>query len=279
VVGGYDRPVLAPDLTEQVLERLGVPRPDPDLAGLAAVYAAWCRRVPFDNVRKRIHLAADDPAPLPGETPEDFFDAWLLHGTGGTCWGGNGALHALLEAVGFTAERGIATMMAAPDLPPNHGTVIVTIGSDRFMVDASILHGSPLLVTDGPSEVRHPAWGITARRLPDDGRLMITWPLLHRPDGFECRLERIGAPASEFRDRYEQSRTRSGFNDYLYVRLNTASTVIGAMGDRRIELKGPGEVDEDSIGGEDRIRFLVEEIGLSEEISRRLPPDRPRAPA
>jgi len=40
----------------------------------------------MDNVRKLIHLRANDPAPLPGDTPEDFFGAWLVHGAGGTCW-------------------------------------------------------------------------------------------------------------------------------------------------------------------------------------------------
>jgi arylamine N-acetyltransferase len=271
--------VLAPDLTERVLDRLGIPRPEPDVAGLAGVYGAWCRQVPFDHVRKRIHVEADDPAPLPGDTPEDFFDAWLRHGTGGTCWAGNGALLALLDALGFAAERGLATMMAAPDLPPNHGTVVVTVDGARFIVDASILHGSPLPLTDGSSRVDHPAWGVTARRLPDDGRLTITWPSLHQPAGFDCRLERIGAPVSEFHDRYELSRARSGFNDFLYIRRNTHSTVIGAMAERRIEIAGRGDVNERTIAGEERVRFLVEEAGLSEEISRRLPADRPRAPA
>ena len=43
---------LAPDLVERVLSALGFSRaPAPELEGLARVYAAWCRRVPFDNVR------------------------------------------------------------------------------------------------------------------------------------------------------------------------------------------------------------------------------------
>jgi N-hydroxyarylamine O-acetyltransferase len=268
---------LSPHLTEQVVERLGLAAaPAPDTEGLHAVYAAWCRRVPFDNVRKRIHLEAGDPGPLPGDTPADFFAAWLEHGTGGTCWAGNGALHALLVALGFEAQRGLATMMAAPDLPPNHGTVIVVVDGAHSIVDASIMHGSPLSVADGDSEVAHPAWGVRARQL-DDGRLVITWPSLHQPEGFDCRLERIGVHAADFSERYEASRARSGFNDYLYIRLNTASTVLGAMGARRIEIAAPDAVTEREI--EDRVGFLVGEIGLSEEISRRLPGDRPRAPA
>ena len=40
------------DTVAAVLERLGVAPPSRDLAGLQAVYAAWCRGVSFDNVLK-----------------------------------------------------------------------------------------------------------------------------------------------------------------------------------------------------------------------------------
>jgi N-hydroxyarylamine O-acetyltransferase len=152
---GLDR-----DLVERVLERLGfASAPGPDRAGLAAVYAAWCRRVPFDNVRKRLHVAAKDPSRLPGDDPPEFLAAWLAWGTGGTCWAGNGALCELLRALGFDAERGVATMMALPDLPPNHGTVFVSLDGARWMVDASILFAEPLAPPhphDEPRPYPHP---------------------------------------------------------------------------------------------------------------------------
>src|SRR5690348_2439534 len=76
-------------LVERVMARLGFERnPAPDLNGLRAVYAAWCSSVPFDNVRKLIHLRTRNGEPLPGSTPEDFLEAWLKFGTGGTCWSG-----------------------------------------------------------------------------------------------------------------------------------------------------------------------------------------------
>jgi len=86
---------LSRDLLEQVLSRLGLSdRPAPTLDGLQTLYAAWCRKVPFDNVRKLIHLHDHTPGPLPGDDPAEFLTAWLTYGTGGTCWAGNGALHA-----------------------------------------------------------------------------------------------------------------------------------------------------------------------------------------
>jgi len=41
---------LSIDLLERVLMRLGLSnRPTPTLDGLQTLYAAWCRKVPFDN--------------------------------------------------------------------------------------------------------------------------------------------------------------------------------------------------------------------------------------
>ena len=111
-------------LVESVLEKLGLAAaPAVDRAGLESLYHAWCRSVPFDNLQKLIHIRSGSAEPLPGDTPEEFFEAWLAHGTGGTCWAGNGALASLLAALGFAARRAIATMLVAPNLPPNHGSV------------------------------------------------------------------------------------------------------------------------------------------------------------
>ena len=51
---------LDDDLVGEVLRGLGIERPTIDRAGLAQLYSAWCRSVPFDNVRKLIALAAGD---------------------------------------------------------------------------------------------------------------------------------------------------------------------------------------------------------------------------
>ncbi len=115
-------------LMERVLARLGLPRhPAPTLGTLRAISAAWCQRVPFDNVRKLILLRAGNARPLPGSSVVDSFEGWLRVGTGSTCRPGASALHALLTSLGFAATRGLGTMLVAPGLPPNHGTVLVTV--------------------------------------------------------------------------------------------------------------------------------------------------------
>ncbi|HVV01127.1 MAG TPA: arylamine N-acetyltransferase, partial [Verrucomicrobiae bacterium] len=224
--GAGDAPRLESDLLERVLDRLGFSRaPKATLEGLTAVYGAWCQRVPFDNVRKIIHIASGAPTPLPGTTASDFFKAWLKFGVGGTCWSGAGACYALLASLGFNASRGIATMLAAPDLPPNHGTVLVSFGPEKYLVDSAMLHGVPLRLEDvGETIIDHPAWGL--RVLHRGGQTYISWRPLHKLDGFECRLERFGAARQEYEALYNRTRPWSPFNFELSFRINRGEDVI-----------------------------------------------------
>ena len=52
--------------TREVVGLRGSDRPAPTLDGLQTLYAAWCRKVPFDNVRKLIHFHSHASGPLPG---------------------------------------------------------------------------------------------------------------------------------------------------------------------------------------------------------------------
>ncbi len=264
---------LPPQLQERVLVKLGFSgSPAPTFENLRAIYAEWCRSVPFDNVRKLIHVRAGNAGPLPGSTAEDFFEAWLKHGTGGTCWSGAGAFHALLASLGFNAARGIGTMLVAPDLPPNHGTVLVTFGEARYLVDCSILHGEPLrLEEDAETRVEHSAWGVRCSRR--DERWHVNWRPLHKLDGFECRLERFGATHSEFQNFYERTRGWSPFNYEVTARLNRDDRVVGLAFGKAVSLEADGSVREAAVTHPERVRILIADIGLSEEIAHQLPED------
>jgi N-hydroxyarylamine O-acetyltransferase len=230
-----------------------------------------------DNVRKLIHLSQGNSAPFPGSTAEDFFRAWLRHGTGGTCWAGAGACHALLQSLGFDAERGLGTMMAAPNLPPNHGTVRVRFGGENYLTDCSVLHGEPLRLDENTeTTVNHPAWG--ARCSQRNGKWHIAWRPLHKTDGFECRLESFGLSGGDYQQRYEQTRGWSPFNYELAARLNKNDRVVGIGFGKAIVLQADGSVQSRPISEADRCRLLIEEIGLSEEIVSQLPADRPTPP-
>ena len=264
---------LAPDLQERVIARLGLThRPEPTLAGLRALYSAWSRHVPFDNVRKLIHMRSGNTGPLPGYTPEDFLNGWLAYGTGGTCWSGAGALHAVLQSLGFDAQRVVATMLVVPDLPPNHGSVQVTLDEQRYLVDSAMLCVEPLLLDpNAETGVKHRAWGLKCR--PKAGRWHIAWRPLHKVEGFECRLERFGATAAEYQTFYDATRSWSPFNYQVTARANRNDAVVGMAFGNTISLLNDGTVSVHPSTHEERIRVLIEQIDMSEEIVRQLPQD------
>ncbi len=90
------------------------------------------------------------------------------------------------------------------------------------------------------------------------------WRPLHKLDGFECRLERFGATHSEFRSFHDQTREWSPFNYEVTARL--------AFG-KAVSLEPDGSFRETTATHAERVRLLIEKIGLSEEIVAQLPED------
>jgi N-hydroxyarylamine O-acetyltransferase len=262
------------DTVVAVLKKLGVDRPAADLVGLRAVYAAWCGAVSFDNVLKLIHLGEGRSGPLPGSTADSFFDAWLEDGVGGTCWAGNGALHDLLAALGFDVARAIATMLPSPDVVgPNHGSAVVTLDGERWIVDTSILSGEPIRI---PAPSEPPDRGHLPRFEWLDGSPAVLWRTLPAPGGCPCRFERIGADAREWDVLYQRTGTFwSPFNYQLSARVLRGETSVGLSSGRRFTFDPDGSLSAFPLDREGRARFLVEELGISEEIARRVPADLP----
>lgn len=264
-------PPLPPELVEQILTKLGfTEQPPVDFVGLSDLYKAWCQKIPFDNIRKRIHLIANNPLPLPGHDDEEFYRGWLRFGVGGTCWAGNAALYALLDTLGFSCERATATMLTDSKQPPNHGTVCVQCDDKQFLVDASMLHNTPLLlIPNHPSAIEQPAWGLTCS--PLEQHWSIRWRPLHMLDGCECRIEKFPVTRKTFRQLNEASRKRSPFNDALYIRRNTVESVMGISGRVSVVFSPSGKIIKKSLSHKSRIKLLVEKMGISEEILSQIP--------
>jgi arylamine N-acetyltransferase len=133
------KPTLAPDLVERVLGKLGLHGlPSVDLAGLNTVYRAFSSSVSNDNVQKRIWLTGDRASPVTGGDPAEFFENWLTHGTGGTCFPINGSFAALLEVLEFQVRRIVSTMMVpgAERGDSNHGSLVVSLEGVDYLTDA-----------------------------------------------------------------------------------------------------------------------------------------------
>ncbi|MFZ0711073.1 MAG: hypothetical protein WAM53_13625 [Terrimicrobiaceae bacterium] len=62
------------------------------------------------------------------------------------------------------------------------------------------------------------------------------------------------------------------------MRINRGDSVVGAAFGHTVSLHGDGSVSRKPITHEDRIRLLVDDIGMSEEIASRLPADTPAPP-
>lgn len=268
---------LAPDVAERVIERLGLPRiPDPDSAGLNAVYGAFCHRVPFDSVAKRAYFAAGGKGPLPGSTADDFWARWLTHGAGGTCWAGAGALAALLAALGFTVRRSLATMHPGPHAKePNHATIVVERDDERWLLDASTTTGVPLCL-DG--RVRPGVIGGAEVRRGDGGETLVFWRPLHSPAGIVFRIDEIGVSEATFAARHEGTRIFSLFNHGLHARLARDGGIVGIAMGMRVALAADGTVRATTLDATTRVRVLVEELGISEEMAARVPADEPVPP-
>ena len=215
---------LTSTAVDQVVERLGfAERPAADIAGLHAVYSAWCRRVPFDNLRKLVALHFDMPE-LPGIHPDDFFAAWQLIGAGATCWGSNNAIHALLVGLGFDARLHAASMF---DGDVNHATTIVVLGGEEWMVDTA-LHGDvPVPIRSAPHGIGHAGF-VTPVRSDDRGWL------------FDCHTVEPGVliPCRIHQEMdhdftlvaYEKSRGWSPFNDVITVGINDEDHIWSLRG-------------------------------------------------
>ena len=267
--------MAAPDVIDAVLERFGFSdRPAPDLAGLNEVYLAWSRRVPFDNVVKRIHLTGGSPEPFPNTQPDAFLASYLRDGTGGTCWPSSGGLHAVLDELGFDARRGSAAMYDNLSGPIHtHGTVIVRIDGVDYWADTSMLTDRVFPLVRGEEthldDPLHPV-----RVEPVDQLWRVWWPHPFLDEKIGCLLLDDDVTAEHYLDRYEWSRGQSPFNAGLHATHNFDGARVTLGFDQRFERRPEGMTARET-DREERDRLLVEEFGMSESIVAQLPADDP----
>jgi arylamine N-acetyltransferase len=249
---------LTPELHRDVLARLSIePNAAADLSRLSQIYNAWSAAVPFDNVRKMIALHTNAPR-LPGLDASDFFQAWLDHGTGATCWPGSIALHALLSREGFDVRRATGSMR---DLGvENHGTLIVQLDGTSWVVDSSMLLHEPVALHDATYQ-RDDRFGTEVEVV--DGTHVVWFKVPPHTTGFPCRLLRREVEHQLFVNRYNESRERSPFNTHLYARRNTAGGTVVIRGTTRFEMTNSGLVRETQLDRGGILDALATDIGIS----------------
>lgn len=276
-------PELSPDLVERVLARFGLrQQPTLDLAGLNLLYAAFSANVPFDNVQKRIWFASPQTTPLPGGDPNEFFENFLRHGTGATCWPINGGLYALLRAVGFEARR-IVGSVVVEGYPQgaNHGSVLVTIDGISYLVDGWMASFKVLpLLLSGPTATGEGIHDI--RAVPTgNGFEIVSYSGFNRDRPLPFRPEPEYDPVDHafFLARADRTRTIGFFNDALFVSRHFPESILTVGRKSKFRVAANGTLSKTELTPAERRRALIEEFGLSEEIVEALPPDVPEGAA
>ncbi len=250
---------LSADLGARVLERLGFSAvPSADVAGLRALYRAWCERVPFDNVLKMISLRGSGGGPLPGGDASKFFEAWLAHGTGGTCWPSSNALYELVRWAGFDAKRNAGFMRDLGFV--NHASVRVTVDGRDWLVDSSMLTNEPLPLGDAAFDNHDPVVPAEVER--DGGTHLLWFTMLPVPAPFPCRLKPEPVDHAFYLAAYEASRERGPFNQRLYARRNRPGGVTVLVGNTR-HSKTTGARESRDLSGEELCEALRFELGIS----------------
>lgn len=242
------------------------PSLDPSIQGLYALYGAWCRNVPFDNVRKLIALRTGDPGALPGGDATDFMESFLEHGTGGTCWSSSNALFELVTAFGFQARRVAGSMR---DLGvPGHGSVKVTIAGMDWLVDSSMLMMFPIPVTNELYVYRDPRFGVEVEPTPE-GSHLVWFNTPPYDDYFPCRLLMDNVTHDFYLERYEISRTRGPFNHHISIRYNRGDARTVLQGHTRHRTTDATGLTSQRLTREELIEELRTGVGLSESMVQR----------
>ena len=255
---------LSSDLLTRVLSALELPAiVSGDITGLRQVYAAWCEKVPFDNIRKMITLRSGGT--LAGLDADDFFENWLENGSGGTCWPSSNALYVLLKSLGFNARRVAASMFDLGII--NHGTIKIHLDGHDWLVDSSMLTNEPLPL-NGELFIGDPSVGVEVEPLPDTYLVWIDFVPL--PNFVPCRLHIDPVETPFYHERYEIfSREQSPFNQKLYIRSSGPAGPSVLFGNTKFSRSVDGSVVVREFTPEQLCDYMTEEARISHSLVKR----------
>ena len=274
-------PKLSSEILTRILTKLDLmERPECNLAGLNRVYAANCGHVPRDNIQKRIWLTGKQTTPVTGGDPGEFFENWLAHGTGGTCFPTSGGFCALLCALGFDANRVTGCVIRGGiEYDQNHASVLVRLEGVNYLVDPQQASFSALPIIPGqPSSTGNGIHDTRAVPVPGGFELQ-SFPGSNRQEPLRIRfyLENCFVDHAFFLEKYALSAVReldrSPFNDALIISRRFPDSLVIVGRGNRIEVASDNSVTKVEITIDERNKILIEELGISEEITKAIPPD------
>ncbi|MBX3119220.1 MAG: arylamine N-acetyltransferase [Fimbriimonadaceae bacterium] len=246
-----------------ILNKLGFhTRPEKDFEGLQELYRAWCLHVPADNILKLIALRTGNPGPLPGNTANEFFENWLEHNTGGTCWSATNACYELFKGAGFDARRATASVWDMGT--DNHGTVIVKLDGVQWLLDSSMHTLVPLPLNRGEEHIQSDP--VYHSEVDPDGNSFYIWSVAPPlPQMIVFKMLEWAVPEEVYHANYERSREQSIFNDRLYIRRNEPDRMIVFSGNHKFELTAGG-LEERKLTESELLAELKGPLGYSTSV-------------
>ena len=121
----------APLPTDDILEALELPRSDPGIGYLQALFARFNERVPFESASKIVRNAAVPRLEEKARTPEIFWSDHSESGRAGTCFARVAAFEALLSELGFVSRLALGRVQADFD----HAALRVSLDGREWIAD------------------------------------------------------------------------------------------------------------------------------------------------
>jgi hypothetical protein len=215
--------------TDEILESLELPRSEPGIGYLQALFARFNERVPFETASKIVRNAAVAEPDEKPRWPAVFWSEHLESGAGGTCFARVAAFEALLADLGFVTRPALGRVQSNFD----HAALRITLDRREWIADVGF--PLPVLLPDGEEEVETPRGPL--RVTP--GARGIRVEILGGPPEGPRELEIFRAPVSsaEFLDRWRKTfRTDSMFLAGVSLRREKEGRVVSfAAGEMRVD--------------------------------------------
>jgi hypothetical protein len=183
--------------TDEILEALELPRSEPGIGYLQALFARFNERVPFETASKIVRNAAvADPDEKP-RWPAVFWSDHLESGAGGTCFARVAAFEALLLELKFASRIALGRVQSDFD----HAALRVSVQGREWIADVGF--PLPALLPDAVEEIQTPRGLLRVTQ----GVRGIRVEILGGPPEGPRELEIFRAPvtSAEFLDRWRKT--------------------------------------------------------------------------
>jgi hypothetical protein len=219
-----DQPLL-----EDVLAALEISAAPPGPGLLAALFARFNARVPFENASKIVRDADVADVSAKPRLPDGFWRDHLELGTGGTCFARVAAFDALLTSLGFACHVALGRVRQDFD----HAALLVDTPAGTVLADVGF--PLPALVPARPGTVETPASDV---RLEETGR---GWRVVYDggvPEGpRELEIFAATIPREELAARWRATFARGAtFLTSVVLRVDRGERLVSfARGELRID--------------------------------------------